>query len=535
MKHRSTAEGILFTDQYQLTMAQLYFRLGLHEQQAQFDHFFRRYPDYGAHRAGYCVNAGLDWLLDWMGTARFGAAEIELMGGMLSRTGRRLFSEDFLAWLRSSGNFGGISLQSIPEGRVVHAHVPLTVVRGPLAMAQILETPLLNILNYQTLIATKAARLRESAGDALVLEFGLRRAHGRGGNAGTRAALIGGANFSSNAGISHLLGYPPKGTHAHSMVQAFLALGMTELDAFQAYADTYPDECLFLVDTIDTLESGVPNAIRVFERLRKRGYSPVGVRLDSGDLAYLSVQTATMLDDAGFSDAAIVLSNDLDEINILQIKSEIGQEAARHGLDGDRIVDRLVYGVGTRLITSAGDSALGGVYKLVALENDSGWQPVLKLSEDPVKTPMPGGKRVWRIYDERCGARADLLTLGDENPARQWQMSAQSGVSHAPSAQSVLTLRHPWERAKSRAMAADQISSIEPLLVDVLVDGQLVGERVSIEQIRAARCADVERLDAGVRQLIEPQSYHVSVSERLWALRERLLGSLSGGRVDQES
>jgi nicotinate phosphoribosyltransferase len=148
---------------------------------------------------------------------------------------------------------------------------------------------------------------------------------------------------------------------------------------------------------------------------------------------------------------------------------------------------------------------------------------------------MPGGKRVWRIYDERCGARADLLTLGDENPARQWQMSAQSGVSHAPSAQSVLTLRHPWERAKSRAMAADQISSIEPLLVDVLVDGQLVGERVSIEQIRAARCADVERLDAGVRQLIEPQSYHVSVSERLWALRERLLGSLSGGRVDQES
>ena len=258
MNDLSAAEGILFTDQYHLTMAQLYFHQGMHERQAQFDHFFRSYPDYGGHRAGYCVNAGLDWLLDWMESASFRAREIELMRGMRSRTGRRLFSEEFLAWLRSSGNFAGISLQAIPEGRVVHAHVPLTVVRGPLAMAQILETRLLNILNYQTLIATKAARVRESAGDALVLEFGVRRAHDRGGNAGTRAALIGGADFTSNAGISHLLGYPPKGTHAHSMVQAFLAQGMTELDAFQAYAEVYPDECLLLVDTFDTLESGVP-------------------------------------------------------------------------------------------------------------------------------------------------------------------------------------------------------------------------------------------------------------------------------------
>jgi nicotinate phosphoribosyltransferase len=169
MNKRLIAEGILFTDQYQLTMAQLFFNLGMHEKQAQYDHFFRSYPDYGAHQAGYCVNAGLDWLLDWMEAARFGEAEIERMRGTVSRTGRRVFGDDFLAWLRASGNFDGISLQAIPEGRVVHAHVPLTVVRGPLAMAQILETPLLNILNYQTLIATKAARLRESAGDALVL------------------------------------------------------------------------------------------------------------------------------------------------------------------------------------------------------------------------------------------------------------------------------------------------------------------------------------------------------------------------------
>ena len=198
------------------------------------------------------------------------------MRGTTSRTGRRLFADDFLSWLGANGNYDGISLKAIPEGRVVHAHVPLTVVRGPLAMAQILETPLLNILNYQTLIATKAARLRESAGDALVLEFGVRRAHDRGGNAGTRAALIGGADFSSNAGMSHLLGYSPKGTHAHSLVQAFLAQGMTELDAFQAYAEVYPDECLLLVDTIDTLASGVPNAIRVFETLRAEGAYPCG-------------------------------------------------------------------------------------------------------------------------------------------------------------------------------------------------------------------------------------------------------------------
>ena len=518
MNNRSIAEGILFTDQYQLTMAQLFFSLGMHERQAQYDYACRSYPDYGAHRAGYCVNAGLDWLLDWMEVARFGEAEIELMRGMVSRTGRRVFADDFLSWLRASGNFDGISLQAIPEGRVVHAHVPLTVVRGPLAMAQILETPLLNILNYQTLIATKAARLRESAGDALLLEFGARRAHDRGGNAGTRAALIGGADFSSNAGISHLLGYPPKGTHAHSLVQAFLALGMTELDAFQAYADVYPDECLLLVDTIDTLQSGVPNAIRVFERLRKKGYAPVGVRLDSGDLGCLSVQTARMLDDAGFSDASIVLSNDLDELRIEQIKRRIVQEAGRSGLDGERIVRRLVYGVGTRLITSAGDSSLGGVYKLVALQSDRGWQPAIKVSEEPLKTPIPGSKRVWRIYDERGLATADLLTLEDEEPA-----------------QSTLTLRHPWKRAKRRELAVEQIAHIEPLLVDVLVDGRLVCERADIEQIRTVRRADVERLNAGVRKLVNPDAYHVSVSERVWALKERLLRSLSRGRTGPES
>ncbi len=560
MDHRSIAEGILFTDQYQLTMAQLYFRMGMHEKQAQYDHFFRNYPDYGAHQAGFCVNAGLDWLIEWMGAAHFGAAELDLMRGMMTRTGQRLFADDFLAWLGANGDFRGISLQAIPEGRVVHAHVPLTVVRGPIVMAQILETLLLNILNYQTLIATKAARLRESAGEALVLEFGMRRAHDRGGNAGTRAALIGGADFSSNVGISHVLGYPAKGTHAHSLVQAFLAQGMTELDAFQAYAQIYPDECLLLVDTIDTLESGVPNAIRVFEELRRKGYAPVGVRLDSGDLAYLSAQTARMLDAAGFPDVSIVLSNDLDELMIWQIKTQIAQEAGRYGVDPDRIIRRLVYGVGTRLITSAGASSLGGVYKLVALARNSGsgggpsgglramrkpcgafspnqqsgavadalfdWQPVIKVSENPIKTPIPGNKRVWRLYDERGRATADFLTLEDENLTKHLQRSVCHGRDACP-APAALTLRHPIERAKQRALAAEQVSHIEPLLVDVFVDGRLVYDRPGIEEIRAVRRADVKRIDAGVRRLINPHVYHVSVSERLWALKESLLGSLT--------
>ncbi len=360
LDQRATAEGILFTDQYQLTMAQLYFRMGLHERTAQFEHFFRAYPDYGAHQAGFCVNAGLEWLVDWMGRTRFRPEDLAYLRGMVTRNGSRLFGDDFLEWLSENGDFSGISLQAIPEGRVVHANTPLTVVRGPLAMAQILETSLLNHLNYPILIATRAARLRESGRGNLLLEFGMRRAHERGANAGTRAALIGGADFSSNAGMSHVLGYAPKGTHAHSMVQAFLALGMSEYDAFQAYADVYPDDCLLLVDTIDTLESGVPNAIKVFEGLRRKGYDPVGVRLDSGDLAYLSIRTAKMLDDAGFPDVSIVLSNNLDELVIWQITTQIAEEAHRYGVDPSSVIKRLVYGVGTRLITSEGDPSLGG-------------------------------------------------------------------------------------------------------------------------------------------------------------------------------
>jgi nicotinate phosphoribosyltransferase len=408
------AEGILFTDQYQLTMAQLYFRLGLHERPAQFDHFFRRYPNYGSHQAGYCVNAGLEWLVDWMGQTRARDEEIELLRGQRGVAGERIFGDDFLHWLRANGHFEGISLHAIPEGRVVHPNVPLTVVRGPMAMAQILETPLLNLLNYQILIATKAARLREVARGSTVLEFGLRRGPERGTNAGARAALIGGADFSSNVGLSHILGLPPKGTHAHSMVQVFMALGEGELAAFRAYAEVYPDNCLLLVDTVDTLGSGVPNAITVFEELRRQGHRPVGIRLDSGDLAYLSIQAAKQLDAAGFPETTIVLSNELDELTIWQITTQIAEEAPRYGMDADHVIGRLTYGVGTRLITSRGQGALDGVYKLVSVQNGADWTPAIKISETAAKTITPGDKRVWRLYDDRGKATADLLCLDDE-------------------------------------------------------------------------------------------------------------------------
>jgi len=236
------SEGFLFTDQYQLTMSQVYYRMGLHETHVQFDHFFRDYPDYGIHKAGYCINAGLEWLVEWMRGVRFSDEDYKHLKGMTGAAGNSLFQTDFLDWLKKNGNYEMIGLQSIPEGRVVHPDEPLNLIRGPLAQAQILETALLNRLNYQILIATKASRIREAGCRQLMMEFGARRGQDRGANAGARAALIGGADFTSNAGISFELGFPPKGTHAHSLVQLFLTLGYSEEDAFQAFADVFPDD-----------------------------------------------------------------------------------------------------------------------------------------------------------------------------------------------------------------------------------------------------------------------------------------------------
>lgn len=506
---RAIAEGILFTDQYQLTMGQVYFRMGLHEKEALFDHFFRSYPNYGMHQAGYCINAGLEWLLDWMETAAFREADIALLRQQKNHVGKPMFDEAFLKWLKNDFNLQRLSLQAIPEGRVVHPNVPLTIVRGPLGIAQILETALLNQLNFQTLIATKAARIRESGNGQLMLEFGLRRAHGLGANAGARAALIGGADFTSNVGISHVLGYPPKGTHAHSMIQTFLAMGEGELEAFRAYAEVYPDDCVLLVDTIDTLNSGVPNAIKVFEELQKKGHKPIGVRLDSGDLAYLSIQVAKMLNAAGFPDTSIVLSNNLDELVVWQIATQIQEEAPRYGVDPDHLLQRLIYGVGTRLITSNGAPSLGGVYKLVSLKNNGKWVPAIKISETPGKTPNPGNKKVWRLYDKRGNATADLIGLDNEEPAEMDQ----------------LTLRHPLQAAKSRQLDGSKISRIEPLLVDIFKDGKRVYDLPDIETIRQVRQTDVGRLDPGIRRLMNPHIYHVSISQKLWEMRDGLVRS----------
>lgn len=508
---RPTAEGILFTDEYQLTMAQLYFRMGMHETPALFEHFFRSYPSYGVHKAGYCINAGLEWLLDWIDRAHFRDEDIEYLASQEGVAGTPIFHEDFLQWLRANGSFEGISLRAIPEGRVVHPNVPLTVVEGPFAMAQILETPLLNHLNYQSLVATKAARIHESGRGKLLLEFGLRRGQDKGANAGARAALIGGADFSSNVGMSHVLGVPPKGTHAHSMVQAFIALGEGELGAFRAYAEVYPDDCLLLVDTIDTLESGIPNAIKVFEELRQKGHQPVGIRLDSGDLAHLSIQAARMLNEGGFPGTSIVLSNQLDELVIWQIISQIEEEAPRYGLEPDEIIDRLVYGVGTRLITSRGQAALDGVYKLVGICEDRRWTPAIKISESLDKIINPGHKRAWRVYDERGMADTDLLSLAEEKIESQKQ----------------ITMRHPTEHATYRVVPREEVSEIEPLHIDVLKEGRLVYERPSLEDMRANRIEDLRRLDPGVRRIMNPHIYHVSLTEELWTLKQELIEGLS--------
>ncbi|GIV78231.1 MAG: nicotinate phosphoribosyltransferase [Litorilinea sp.] len=501
------AEGILLTDMYQLTMAQLYFRMGMHEAEVQFDHFFRRYPDYDSHQAGYCINAGLAWLLDWMKEARFGQEEIEFLRAQRNSAGQPLFADDFLEWLGREGHFGHITLEAIPEGRVIHPNEPLTVVRGPLAMAQILETPLLNHLNYPILVATKASRMVEAGRGRPVLEFGLRRAQERGANAGARAALIGGAVFTSNVGVSYALGLPPKGTHAHSMVQLFMSKGLGELAAFRAYAEIYPDDCLLLVDTVDTLQSGVPHAIQVFEELRRKGHKPVGIRLDSGDLAYLSIQAAKMLNDAGFPDTSIVLSSDLDELVIWQILTQIAAEAPRYGVDPDQLIGRLVFGVGTRLITSWGEPALGGVYKLVAVREGDSWNSAIKISESPAKTPNPGLKRIWRIYDRRGKATADLLSLEHEDPRQA----------------DVLLLRHPMDHTKWRTLRRQEISAMEPLLVTILDRGKQVYELPPLEELRRQRQADVERLDDGVRRLVNPHIYHVSLTQELWELKQRLI------------
>ena len=481
----SLQRGALFTDLYQLTMAQVYVSYGIADYPASYEHYFRTYPSYGNHRAGYCVSAGLESLLDRVATFRFGDSERCTLAAMRSGSGAALFGKDFLDWLEEHGDFRRLRIRAVPDGRVVHPHTPITVVEGPVVLGQLLETALLNHRNFATLIATKAARVKRAARSGTVLEFGMRRSAGMGANLATEAALVGGADFSSNVGASHKAGLQAKGTHAHSLVQAFMALGGSELEAFRAFARIYPDDCVLLVDTIDTLESGVPNAITVFEELRRKGHRPVGIRLDSGDPAPLALAAARMLDRAGFEDATIVLSDRLDELAIARITDEL----ARHSEYPDRMIGRLVYGVGTRLVTSHGSPSLDGVYKLAAIRQDRDWRPAFKLTDDLAKSAIPGRKGLWRRYRPDGAAAGDLVTLADERPSD----AAPGNCEHL--------LEEVWG-----------------------AEGKPAGPE-SLEAARKRRREDIARLSPEHLDLIEPAPYPVSVSRGLRTLRDRIFAS----------
>lgn len=366
----------LFTDLYQLTMGYGYWKNGLADRQAVFHLFYRKNP-FGHP---YALAAGLDLAIDLLKNFRFSVDDIQYLGALKAADGKPLFNESFLNYLQRMEFSCNIS--AVPEGTAVFPHQPLLRVEGPLIQAQLLETALLNVINFSTLITTKAARIYQAARGESILEFGLRRAQGiDGGITATRSAFIGGCTGTSNVMAGRLFGIPVKGTHAHSWVMCF----DEEIEAFEAYAAAMPNNCIFLVDTYDTVE-GVKNAIRVGRKLRDKGHDLQGIRLDSGDLAALSKIARRLLDEAGFTKTAIVASNDLDEYRIKALKEQ-----------GARIS---VWGVGTRLATAYDQAALGGVYKLAAIKDEAGiWEYRVKLSEQQIKVSNPGLLQVRRYFD----------------------------------------------------------------------------------------------------------------------------------------
>ena len=379
----------LLTDLYELTMMQGYFRNMDRNETVIFDAFYRSNPNGG----GYAISAGLDQLIKYIKELHFAPQDIEYLAGL------QIFDQDFLDYL-ADFRFSG-SIYAIPEGTVIFPREPIVKVIAPIMEAQLVETAILNIMNHQSLIATKASRVCWAARGDGIMEFGLRRAQGPdAGTYGARAAVIGGCIGTSNVLCGQLFHVPVKGTHAHSWIMSF----PDEYTAFKTYAEMYPSACILLVDTYDTLKSGVPNAIRVFQEMRDSGVTltSYGIRLDSGDLAYLSKKARKMLDEAGFSDAIISASNDLDEYLIDSLK-----------VQGAAITS---WGVGTNLITSKDWPAFGGVYKLAAIMGEDGkFIPKIKLSENSEKVTNPGNKTIYRIYDKETGKiKADLICLVDE-------------------------------------------------------------------------------------------------------------------------
>ena len=466
----------MMTDLYQLTMMYGYYKTGMRDNIATFDMFYRS-KDETTH---YAIMAGLEQLMDYIDNLHFDDDAIAYLRGL------NIFDEDFLNELKNFSFHGDI--QAVPEGTIVFSHEPLVRVTAPIFEAQLIETALLTIINHQTLIATKASRVVQAAEGGTIMEFGLRRAQGPdAGIYGARAAIIGGCAGTSNVLTGQMYNIPAMGTHAHSWVMSF----PTELDAFRKYAELFPTSCLLLVDTYDTLRSGVPNAIKVFKELRERGYEPKGIRLDSGDLAYLSREARKMLDDAGFPNTVICASGDLDENLIRDLK-----------LQG-ACID--TWGVGTKLITSEDCPSLGGVYKLSAEYVDGRVVPKIKISENPVKITNPGVKKLYRIYDKDNGkAVADLIALEQETYDESQP----------------LTIYDPVNTWKSMTLTN---YTMKELQVPLFKNGKRVYESPSLMDIQKHCREDLDTFWDQYKRLLNPQRYKVDLSDSLWMLKNSMI------------
>ncbi len=468
----------MMTDLYQLTMMYGYWKQNMTTHEGIFDLFYRKQGPMTVH----AVAAGLEQAIDYIQNIHFSQEDLAYLRTL------KLFDEGFLSML-SHFRFTG-DMVALPEGSIVFPNEPILRVQAPILEAQLIETALLNIINHQTLIATKASRVCLAAKGDEVLEFGLRRAQGPdAGIYGARAAIIGGCNATSNVMTGQLFGIPIKGTHAHSWVMSF----PTELDAFRAYADAFPSTCLLLVDTYNTIKSGMPNAITVFDELRAKGYEPVGIRLDSGDMSYLSKVARKMLDDAGYPNAKIFASSDLDEEVIWDLKAQ-----------GAKID---TWGVGTKLITSQSNPALGGVYKLAAEVVDGKMIPRIKISENTFKITNPGKKKLYRIYDKDSQkALADLIALDEE-----------IYDSNDP-----LTIFDPEQTWKQMTITN---YSLREMLVPVFERGKLVYQSPSLLDIQAYAKKETASFWDEYMRLNTPQKYKVDLSKPLYDLKQNLLST----------
>jgi nicotinate phosphoribosyltransferase len=471
----------MLTDFYELTMGNGYFENGLQEKIAYFDMFFRKVPDNG----GFAIMAGLKSLIEYFKNLKFFDEDIEYLRS------KRIFSEEFLDYLK---NFEfSCDVWAVPEGTPIFPNEPIVIVRGPVIQAQFVETMVLLTINHQSLIATKANRIVRAAGGRPVMEFGSRRAQGyEGAVLGARAAFIAGCSGTACTIADRDFDIPALGTMAHSWVQLF----PSELEAFRAYAKAYPDNCVLLVDTYNVLKSGVPNAIKIFnEEVIPRGFRPKGIRIDSGDITYLSKKARKMLDEAGFQDVAIVASNSLDEYIIRDIL-----------MQGARIDS---FGVGERLITSKSEPVFGGIYKLTALEDGGNIIPKIKISENVEKITNPGFKQVYRLYSrENNMAIADVVTLADE-------------IIDDTKPYLIFDPEHTWKRKTVTDFYARN------LLVKIFEGGKCIYESPDVYAIKDYCSKQVETLWDEVVRFENPHNYYVDLSRQLWDLRERLLEEFS--------